>query len=143
MDTPNSIQKLNEFMALSLQYKDNKDYDNALKYAALASISTDYPRADVCCQMGDVYLERGNLKWAKIWFENAIGNFYIDENGEKLDESFYTWIPMLKLSYIMYKLGNIESAVEFNNAVLLIQPENEDALSNAKIFEELLETKDK
>jgi tetratricopeptide (TPR) repeat protein len=141
MDTPNSIDNLNEFMAMSFKYKKDKDLKNALKYAALASVSTDYPRADVCCHMGDLYLEMGNLVWARFWFEAAIGNIYVDISGEKLDESFYTWIPMLRLSYIMYTIGDIDKAIEYNNAVLLIQPENEDAISNAEVFKNLSNTK--
>lgn len=142
MDTPNSIDNLNEFMNLSLQYYEKMDYNNALKYAALASVSTDYPRADVCCQMGDIYLEKGNLDWAKFWFERAIGNIYVDHNGDKLDDAFYTWVPLLKLSYILYKLGDVQGAFDYNESVLLIQPDNEDAISNREFLSNILERKE-
>lgn len=138
MDTPNSIEKLNEFMRLSFEYKNKKDYDNALKYASLATISTDYPRADTCCQMGEIYICRNNFEWAKFWFEKAIGNIQVDDNGDKIDESFSTWLPMLRLSYVFYKIGDYEKANDMNNAVLLIAPNNEDALYNEFFLKDLI-----
>lgn len=132
-----NIKNLNDFMNMSMIYKEKKDYDNALKYAALATISTKYPRADACCQMGDIYLSINNLQWAELWFKAAIGNVQIDINGNTIDESFSTWIPMLKLSYVYYMMEDIDKAKAMNDAVLLIQPQNADALANKEIFNTL------
>lgn len=132
------FENVNEYIKMSLTYKEKKDIDTALRYASIASVITLYPRADVCCIMGELYLERGNYTWSKFWYEKAVGNPYLGIEGETIDESSYTWLPLLKLSFISFKEGKYEEAMEYNDSVLLMYPENTDALENKKMLEKLI-----
>jgi tetratricopeptide (TPR) repeat protein len=120
-----------ELLHKALEYKGQvKDLDIALKYAAMSVISTWSPRADACCVMGEVYLERGNLQWSKFWYEKAVNNMSCGVDEELPDSKYFTTIPMLKLGYIDYKMGNYKSALEYFEAVLNIEPDNEIAKDN-------------
>jgi tetratricopeptide (TPR) repeat protein len=119
----------------ALEFKDkNNDLDLALKYAYLAASTTYSPRADICATIGEIYLMKGNLHWAKFWYERALNNISVGINEQMVDPDYYTVIPMLKLCFINHKMGNDEAAKEMNDAVLLISPNNEIALSNKAQF---------
>ena len=120
----------------SMKYKDkNNDLDNALKYAMLSAAITYQPRADSCCCIGEIYLLKNNFEWAKFWFEKALNNMTVWVDEILPDKDYFTIIPLLKLAFISYSLGDITSAKEYNDAVLLIEPENKIAKSNQKEFE--------
>ena len=56
------------------------------------------------------------------------------------DKDYFTIIPLLKLAFISYSSGDMESAKKYNDAVLMIDKNNEIAISNKKEFE-ISETK--
>ena len=125
----------------SLRYKDkNNDLDNALKYAMLSASLSYQPRADSCCCIGEIYLLRNNLEWAKFWFEKALNNMTVWVDEVLPDKDYFTIIPLLKLAFISYSSGDMESAKKYNDAVLMIDKNNEIAISNKKEFE-ISETK--
>lgn len=115
-------------------YKNANDLDNALKYASIAAINTYSPTAEVCCLLGELYLMKGNLKWAEIWYKNAIMNTSISIMEEELVQDFYTIIPLLKLGYISDRLGKYEESLEYFNSVLKYDTENEIAKENIEIL---------
>ena len=51
------------------------------------------------------------------------------------DKDYFTIIPLLKLAFISYSSGDMDSAKRYNEAVLMIDPKNEIAISNKKEFE--------
>lgn len=130
---------INGLLDIALKYKDKeRNLDNALKYAMLASTLSYSPRADVCCTIGEIYLEKGNELWASFWYEKALNNFNVGIDEELPESEYSTIIPMLKLCFIEHKMGNIARAKEYNDAVLIIQPDNEIALNNKKELENLV-----
>lgn len=124
------IDKLNALVAISRIELDAQHFGEALKYAVLASICTESPRADVCCLLGDIYFQKGNLKWAKLWFEQAVGNILLGSEAEGLDMKYCTTYPLASLSTIEYAMGNVKNAMEYNDTVLELDSENEVALNN-------------
>ena len=122
-----------ELLKKALMYKDvNHDLDLALKYATLASVCTFSPRADVCCTIGEIYLEKGNCTWAKFWYERAMNNMTCGIDEVLVDSEYWTTIPLLKLGFISHVMGNDEGALELFEAVLKIDPNNEIAKNNIK-----------
>lgn len=93
------------------RYSDG-DLNEAAKYAAIATICTESPRADICCLMGFLYHSIGNEKWAAKWLHNAIGNA-----SAHIDSGYYTWYPLVLLA-------NVETnkAEEYFKAAELINP---------------------
>lgn len=120
-----------ELLNSALMFKDVKhDLDLALKYASMASVCTFSPRADVCCTIGEIYLEKGNCEWAKFWYEKALNNMSCGLDEETVDTEYWTTIPMLKLGFISHVMNNDEGALEYFEAVLKIDPTNEIAKNN-------------
>ena len=53
-------QRIEAFINLSNFFVD-KDFADSFKYASMATIVTDIPRADACCCLGDRYLMANNI----------------------------------------------------------------------------------
>lgn len=128
------IDKLNALVAISRIELDARHFGEALKYAVLASICTESPRADVCCLLGDIYFQKGNLSWAKLWFEQAVGNIRLGSETEGLDMKYCAVYPLASLSTVEYAMGNVKNAMEYNDTVLELEPDDEIALSNKDFF---------
>ena len=115
----------------SLRYKDkNNDLDNALKYAMLSASLPYQPRAASCCCIGEIYLLRNNLEWAKFWFEKALNNMTVWVDEVLPDKDYFTIIPLLKLAFISYSSGDMDSAKRYNDAVLMYNNKCEQFPSN-------------
>ena len=104
-------EKTDAFVELSNKYNAEGKLSEALKYAAMATIATSTPRADACCCIGDIYLQKGESVWAMKWYENAISN-----TVGKCDVSFYTWIPLLKISQCYLLMSNFDKCEEYISA---------------------------
>lgn len=138
LGTPNTwyIERLNAAFRIALIYKDRKkDLNNALQYAYIGASCMKSPRADICCMLGDIYRLSGSYSWAKFWYERAIDNFCYELEATFFDEACATWKPRLNLVLCEFELGNKEKAIEYNNQVLEIVPDNKDALHNKEILE--------
>lgn len=127
---------ISQTLAIAERYKrERKDTDNAIKYAYMAAAMSFSPRADVCCMLGELYLEKRNLEWAMFWYEKAYGNtsFSLDETD--IDEDYYTIVPMLKLGFINSLMGNNEKALLYFKNVLAVRPDNKIAMDNIEAIE--------
>lgn len=125
------------FLEKSKYYREEvHDLQLALKNAYIAASSSFCPRADVCCFIGDIYLEMSNLEWARNWFKLAINNVSASFNEEISGINFQTTIPFLKLAYIEYNMGNDEEAKTWYESVLKLEPNNDIALDGIKTIEE-------
>ena len=130
------VYEINQLVNDALYYKDvKKDFDIALKYAYTAAICTFSPRADVCCTIGEIYLSKGNLEWAKFWYERAVNNTNTAIDEQSVDEDYFTTRPFLKLGYITYNLGDDASAEQYYRAVLMYHPDNEIAQNSLSVIE--------
>ena len=130
------VYEINQLLNDALFYKDvRRDLDIALKYAYMAAISSFSPRADVCCTIGEIYLDKNNFEWAKFWYEKAINNMNTAMDEEMVDEEYFTTIPLLKLGYIMHNLDDDESSEQYYKAVLKYQPDNEIAKNSLSVLE--------
>lgn len=94
-----------------------RSLDEAFKYASLAAVMTESPRADICCILGELYNMRKNAAWSKKWFEHAINNV-----SANIDTAFYTWYPILMIGNIYANDGDIKNAEKYFNAVSIFNP---------------------
>lgn len=131
-----------DLLQTSLEFKDKlHDLDNALKYAYFAAASTYSPKADVCCHIGEIYLEKGNVEWSRFWYEKALNNISMDINEISSDIDYYTIIPLLKLCFICFKCKEYEQAKNYNDSVLKIDSKNTIALKNKEELEKIINNK--
>jgi len=116
-----NAEKVDLFIKLSNTYSIEGDYSEALKYAAMATISTYSPRADACCCIGDIYLKLSNGEWAIKWYKNAMSS-----TTEGCNPAFSTWIPLIKISQAYLLVLNIDKAEEYVSAAEKFTEENEE-----------------
>lgn len=128
--------EINDLLNNALLFKDVKhDLDIALKYAYMAAVLSYSPRADVCCTIGEIYLEKKNYEWARFWYEKALNNMNMSVDEEMVDADYYTVIPLLKLGFITHKMGDDDASEECFRAVLKVRPDDEVAKNNIAILE--------
>ena len=101
----------------------------------LRSMSFDLPRAELCCEIGKYFLERGNYRVAAYWYETAL---HIPQN--ELGEGFilpdcYDYIPLMQLCVCSDRLGDLVKAKEYNDRAGECKPYSEAYLYNKKYFE--------
>ena len=132
-----NIDRLNLYMDQYSMCLIDRDMDGALLNALKASVCTREPRADVCCALGDWYLDNGSYTVAKFWYEQALS-----DKSEGVDKTFMSaemegFHPALQLCVVMYNLGNVEESRRYNELALKYQPNDPTALGNRKFFESL------
>ena len=78
------------------------------------SFKYDVPRADICCELGEYYLEQSQVKQGAFWYKVALdcvpekGSIAID------NKDYYTFIPSLQLCLCYFKMGNLNCSYFFN-----------------------------
>lgn len=96
------------------------DYDNALKYASMATICTLSPSSFACCLIGDVYLLLNNYLCAEFWYKFALNtDCTMVVSG---DSGYSSWKPLVKLSNVSAIQGDAKKAKDLANAAITINP---------------------
>ncbi len=107
-----------------------KDFSESFKYASLATIITDIPRADACCCLGDMYLIANKIKWAKIWYRHALDDSY----REGCDCKYWTYLPLVKFAQIDFMEGQYDSALNLVEALLIMRKDDVDILELKEVI---------
>ena len=100
-------------------------------------MSYDLPRAELCCEIGKFFLERGNYQNAIYWYEAALRtpkNEY--SNGFVLPDC-YDYVPFLQLCVCYDKLGNRQKEKEYNERAGACKPYSQAYLYNKRYFDSL------
>ena len=91
-------------------YYDNSEYNEGVKYAAIASVCTRSPRADISCLMAFYYILVENIAMAKIWSQMAYNDV---ASKDLVSEEWYTWRPLVNLCEISIIEGNLQEAKKY------------------------------
>lgn len=102
--------------------------------ALLWSLRYDCPRAEVCCDIGKHFLERGRLKEAIFWYETASKCQRDDFSGAFVLPDCYGYIPYLQLCLCHYRLGDDEKASYYNELAGKIKPDDDAVRQNRAFF---------
>lgn len=122
-------ERVDTFIELSNFFVD-KDFSGSFKYASLATVTTNIPRADACCCLGDRYLMSGEFEWAAIWYNHAMH----DSLQENCDSKYWTYLPLRNLAQISFSKGNKEEALNLIEALLIMRPKDDDLKSLKELF---------
>ena len=129
------IDKLNAYLKLYKLYRFiYNNIDEAFKYATLAITCTDTPRSDVCCALGDIYMQKNNIDWSILWYEKAYNNIVSGFESVFLETHTYTITPLLQLCVLYFKKGDIKKSFEIHKICKDIDPNNESVIHNTKYF---------
>ena len=101
--------------------------------ALLSTFKYDTPRANICCKIGDYFLNKNDLPTAKYWYLLATKCEDVTIKGGFVENMFYNYYPYLQLCVCSYKLGNIKDAKNYNDMAEKYYP-NSPIVKNNKDF---------
>ena len=103
----------------------------------LRSMSFDLPRAELCCEIGKYFLERGNIRNAIHWYETALNVPENENAGGFIQPDCYDYIPLLQLCVCYDRLGDRQKAREYNERAGACKPYSQAYLYNKQYFDSL------
>lgn len=124
---------------LSECYKLKNDIKN--NYNCLVStFFYDFPRANACCKIGDIHLEKKDYLTAINWYKIAITCPDVTFKGGFVEPMFYNYYPYLQMCYCYYCLNDLKNAEKCNkNAKKYLK--SEIVLQNEEFFKNLSKNK--
>lgn len=107
------------------------------KQSLLKSLEFTQPRAQICCELGDLFVQDGDYNLAKFWYNLALSDKENAESGAFVETQFYTTYPLLMLCVCCYKLGDIDGSETYNTLAGQHDPNNVYYLNNVEFFKKL------
>ena len=102
-----------------------------------ASFRFDTPRAEICCEIGRLFMSENNYRLAAYWYEFALKIPRNDAGGGFVSEDCYGYLPCIQLCVCYDRLGERKKAEEYNKLAGSYRPFSPAYLSNLKYFEGL------
>lgn len=121
---------------LSYCLRKTKGDKEALK-ALFHSFVYSAPRAEICCEIGKIFLEQGSYSNAVYWYSLALSSKPDTQSGAFVDYSSYGFVPAIQLTVCYDRLGDIEKAKFYNELAGSFRPDSKAYLYNKKYFDEL------
>ncbi|MFD1357859.1 glycosyltransferase [Fictibacillus halophilus] len=118
-------------------FLDDQEKEREILYK---SFEYDCPRADFCCRLGNLFLEKNQVNEAIYWYEyaskltwdkNCMGFYHVPS---------WTWLPHLKLSICYYKKGDFKKAYKHNTIALDYLPYDPGLINNQKLIKNKIRT---
>ena len=111
--------------------------ESAALNTLLRSMSFDLPRAELCCEIGNYFLEHGNYHVAVHWYETALNRTKNEYSGGFVLPDCYDYIPLLQLCVCFDKMGDRKKAKECNERAGACKPYSKAYLYNKQYFDSL------
>ena len=128
--------KIEACKILSFCFSENGDTENAL-YSLFKSFLYDRPRAEICCLIGNNFMQINQYSNAVHWFELALTISPENENGGFTDLNSYGYLPCIQLCVCYDKLGNYKEAEKYNIKAGTYRPKSQAYLHNSEYFNSL------
>lgn len=129
-----SNARVDLLVKLVQHYYDNSEFTEGVKYAAIASVCTRSPRADISCLMGFYYILVENTTMAKMWSQMAYNDV---ASKDLVTEEWYTWRPLINLCEIAIIEGNLQEASKYIELAKKYT-NNEDIINLEKTINEII-----
>lgn len=111
--------------------------DEAALNTLLRSMGFDLPRAELCCELGKYFLERGDYRIAVYWYETALNTPKNERREGFVLPDCYDYVPYLQLCVCYDRLGEREKAEAYNEKAGICKPCSLSYQYNKKYFERL------
>ena len=115
-------------------YNIKNDKKNVLK-TLLRSFEYDTPRAEICCDIGTFYFERGDFHKAIFWYKLATELNKPTNSWGFISHDYWGYIPNIQLCVCYDRLGNREEAIKYNEKAAEYKPNSAAIISNRNYFE--------
>ncbi len=107
--------------------------EEALQYL-FRSFLWDVPRAEICCEIGRLMMENGQMEAAVYWYECALHAELHPENGGFCQADCHDYIPLMQLCVLHDRMGNRRLARAYNERAGRIKPRDRNFLRNRQYF---------
>lgn len=104
------------------------------KLALIDSFMFSAPRAEVCCDLGILYLNEKKYKDAEFWFLTALNIKPETNTLGFVEKDYFGFIPSIELAVLYDRIGNTEKAVYYHQMSGRYKPNHPSYLANAKYF---------
>ena len=121
---------------LSICYDTVHDTDNMLK-TLLKSFQYDTPRAEICCQLGNLYFAKLDYTRAIVWYKIALDLKKPTESWGFISHDYWGYIPSIQLCVCNDKLGNLSEAIKYNNKAAEFKPDSPAVAQNRSYLESI------
>ena len=115
-------------------YRALDDREGALR-SLLASLRFDTPRAEVCCDIGQVLMDMGRYRQAIFWYETALARPRNDNSGAFVLPECYGYLPSIQLCLCYDKLGDLAAARRYNDLAGQYRPDSASYAYNKAYFQ--------
>lgn len=109
-------------------------------YGALEALAGSFlcaaPRAEICCEIGNLYMRLGQYRNAIPWFELALTIREDTKSGAFISEDSHGYLPCIQLCVCHDRLGEYEKAEKYNRQAGTYRPSSAAFLQNLKYFEQ-------
>lgn len=112
------------------------DENTALEYL-FKSFRFDTPRAEICCNIANYFLNKNNFNVAIFWYKEASIKIYDPSKGGFYIKDCYDFLPYIGLCICYDRLGEHDIANYYNDLAGKIKPENPAYINNYKYFKSL------
>lgn len=106
--------------------------------ALFRSFCFDVPRAEVCCDIGQHFLDRQEWQQASYWYERALACERRDDRGGFVLPDAYGYLPCMGLCLCNSRLGNQKEAEAYNERAAACKPDSPAVAHNRAFFASLL-----
>lgn len=130
------VNKTEACIDLFYAYSAIGDKNKALN-ALLSSFAIAPPNSQICCILGEYFLEKGELPYSEFWYKAALNAENGEKDGSFVNADYCKFVPYMQLCVIYDRLGNTVKAYECNAEAGKIKPHNQSYLRNVKYFEKL------
>ena len=104
--------------------------------ALFRSFLYDRPRAEVCCEIGRLYMTEERWSEAVFWYETAAAAPPEREGFSRPD--CHDYVPYMQLCVCHDRMGNLQQAWAYNEKAGRIKPKDANVLANQQYFRERL-----
>lgn len=109
------------------------DSDQALQFL-LKGLSYRIPSGELCCDLGQHYMDRQRYEEACFWYQAALHTAKKVQNGGFISEDCYGYLPCLQLSVCYDKLGLLKEALQYHKLAGEYRPDGALYLKNNPYF---------
>ncbi len=103
--------------------------------ALFQSFQFGEPRAFILCEIGRIFLKRGELREAAFWYESALSCRDHTAEGDFEEPDARSITPLLQLVVCHWRLGDRERAYAFHKKAEAIAPAHPSVVFNRYFFE--------
>lgn len=107
-------------------------------YGALGALTTsflfDAPRAEICCEIGNLLMSTRKERAAIFWFELALQLPRNDASGAFVSEDCHGFLPCIQLCVCYDRIGERDKAESYNRMAGEFRPSSPAYLYNLEYF---------